>query len=141
MIIECLIKRDGPTEFNHAGMKYIFMPRPEITGGDKEASVCEVCADHAIKRLTDLKSMYREYKPREVEPVHVATPKKKTAKPFTKEEFSILTDEGQVRDVINKCIDKELIYAIGAAEHASKTRRQWVIELLEGRLKVLETIL
>lgn len=60
MLIECLIKRNGPTEVPHEGVKYLFMPRPELTGSDT-ANVCEVCASHAINRFLAIKDSYREW--------------------------------------------------------------------------------
>ncbi len=135
MIIECLIKRDGLTEFNHAGMKYIFKSRPELTGGDKESNVCEVCADHAVKRLLATKGFYREYQSKKTE-----APSKpaETGVSFTKEEFFVLTNYAQITKAIKGCKDKELLFAIGAQEDSSATRRPWLIELLDGRLKELE---
>ncbi len=143
MLIECLIQRDGLTEVNHAGMKYIFKERPELTDGDKEAKVCEVCADHAIKRLLAYKTMYREYIRKVAKPTVAAAAQRKPAEApvpkvtLTKDAFFVLTNVMQINAVINKCEDKEVLNAIGAEEHSSKTRRQWVINTLEGRLREL----
>ena len=143
MLIECLIKRDGPTEVSHAGMQYIFKSRPDLTGGDTEPKVCEVCADHAIKRFISFKTMYREYLRKETKavpakPVVKSAAKAVPAKPFTTEDFFVLTDEAQIKRVIGKCENKETLCAIGAEEHSSTARRQWVIDTLEGRLRELD---
>ena len=60
-MVECLIKRDGPTEVVAGGFKYIF---------EKNAaghSVCDVVNDGVRKFLFEFGggTMYREYKPGE----------------------------------------------------------------------------
>jgi hypothetical protein len=64
-LVECLIKREGPTIFHIGKVQYIFAPRPEITG-DMEASVCVVISqEHRDYLLKDrmCANYYRQYVP------------------------------------------------------------------------------
>ena len=78
MLIECVIKRDGPTDQHIGGVRYVFKPRPELTGGDKEANVCEVQKDELVEYLLQNPN-FRQYLPKKTETAKVvdALPKKK----------------------------------------------------------------
>ena len=72
MLIECLIKRDGPTDQHIGGVRYVFKPRPELTGGvkrngkieggDTKANVCEIQKDEIVEYLLS-NANFRQYLP------------------------------------------------------------------------------
>ena len=65
-LVECLIKREGPTIFHLGKVQYVFQPRPELTGDD-EVSVCPVISqEHRDHLLNDTmcSSYYRKFTPR-----------------------------------------------------------------------------
>lgn len=65
-VVECLIKREGPTIFFIGKIQYIFAPRPELTG-DNEASVCVVVSQEHRDYLTKdrmCSQYYRMYEPK-----------------------------------------------------------------------------
>ena len=141
MLMECLIQRDGSTLVPHAGVQFEFASHPELTNGDATAKVCEVCADHAIKRFLGLKGLYQEYKvkpstPEKAEPRAPAKPKEPPAH-LTAEGFFILKNVQEVKRAIRMCEDRELLNLLGSQEYESPTRRKWVLEALDERLKDL----
>jgi hypothetical protein len=79
MLIECLIQREGPTDQHIGGVRYVFMPRPELTGGvkrngkieggDTKANVCEIQKEEIVEYLLNT-AHFRQYLPAaEPEPV------------------------------------------------------------------------
>lgn len=72
MLIECLIKRDGPTDQHIGGVRYVFKPRPELTGGvkrngkieggDTKANVCEIQKEEIVEYLLS-NAHFRQYLP------------------------------------------------------------------------------
>ena len=77
MLIECLIKREGPTDQHIGGVRYVFKPRPELTGGmimngkaiggDTKANVCEIQKDEIVEYLLS-NANFRQYLPEKKEP-------------------------------------------------------------------------
>ena len=67
MLIECLIKREGPTDQHIGGVRYVFKPRPELTGGDTKANVCEIQKDEIVEYLV-ANPNFRQYVPQKKEP-------------------------------------------------------------------------
>jgi hypothetical protein len=57
MLIECLIKREGPTHVTVAGFDYVF------TKNDEGRKVCEVLSSDHQSYLLAFPKLYREYKP------------------------------------------------------------------------------
>jgi hypothetical protein len=74
MLIECLIKRDGPTVQHIGGQKFVFKPRPELTGGDEKANVCEVQKDEIVEYLIN-NANYRQYIIKEPAPAQKSRPR------------------------------------------------------------------
>jgi hypothetical protein len=62
MLIQCLIKREGPTVQHIGGQRFEFKPRPELTGGDKVANVCEIQKDELVEYLLQNAS-FQQYVP------------------------------------------------------------------------------
>jgi hypothetical protein len=67
MVIECVIKREGPTEQHIGGVRYIFKPRPELTGGDKKANVAEIQKEEIVEYLLQNPN-FRQYIPAPTSP-------------------------------------------------------------------------
>lgn len=62
MLIECLIKRDGPTIVSVEKMDYVFTSRPHLSGGDEVAQICEVNSkSHSEYLLRVPGGLYRKY--------------------------------------------------------------------------------
>jgi len=72
MLIECLIKRDGPTHVNVAGFDYVFEKNEE------GRSVCDVISSGHQAHFLELKGTFVPYKPEGVEE-EVATPEEEEA--------------------------------------------------------------
>jgi hypothetical protein len=63
MLIECLIKREGPTPVELGKTRYMFMPIPNLNRkkGEPSTSVCEINSEEHLEFL--LKSnQFRQYK-------------------------------------------------------------------------------
>jgi hypothetical protein len=137
MLIECKIKRDGPTIVSVEKMDYVFTSRPHLTGGDEIAQTCEVISSsHSAYFLRIPGGLYIQYEKKGA-PVK-AIEKKAPPTELTLESFFLLKNVAQVKSTIKKCDDTLLLNKIGAEESEMKTRRQWVIEALEARLVELE---
>jgi hypothetical protein len=161
MLLECLIKREGPTPVTLDKYDYLFTSRPELTNGDKEAQVCHVNSTDHCDRLISTGN-YRLYVHEEKKPA--AEPSKKSdciytgvgpcpgcfalsgdlheancpGFTLTKEKFLAMTNAPQIKSVIKKCTDKNLLDELGRHESTSPTQRPWLIESLGVRLKELE---
>jgi hypothetical protein len=60
MLIECLIRREGPTTVILENTKYIFMPIPGSKEGTMTTSVCEITTERHIEHLFAT-GQYRKY--------------------------------------------------------------------------------
>lgn len=60
MLLECLIRREGPTEVVLEKTKYNFMPIPGSKKGEMTTSVCDVANDAHAQRLLAT-GQYREF--------------------------------------------------------------------------------
>lgn len=60
MLLECLIKRDGPTTVVLEKVKYIFMPLPGHKPGTMTTSICDVNTDRHVAHLLKT-GQFREY--------------------------------------------------------------------------------
>ena len=78
MLIECVIDRDGPTDQHIGGVRYVFKPHPELTGGDTKANVAEIQKEEIVEYLLQNPN-FRQYLPKKPEAVKVvdALPKPK----------------------------------------------------------------
>jgi len=140
MLIECLIKREGPTIVSVEKMDYVFTSRPHLSGGDEEAQICEVIsASHSAYFLRIPGGLYRQYekksKTAQLKPDANDNP---DADALTKEKFLTMKNAPQVKSAIKKCNDIKLLNELGQIESNSETRRQWVIDSLSKRLEELE---
>lgn len=63
MLLECLIKREGPTPVELGKTRYIFMPIPDLNRkpGEPSTSVCEINAEEHLEFLLKSKQ-FRPYK-------------------------------------------------------------------------------
>lgn len=143
MLIECLIKRDGPTIVSVEKMDYVFTSRPHLTGGDEVAQTCEVnSSSHSAYFLRIPGGLYRQYekKGKTAPAVVVAPVKVETPAPvgLTVGNFFGIKNVAQVKSAIRKCEDALLLNQIGAAESDSPKRRQWVIDALSEQIDKLE---
>jgi len=60
-ILECLIKRDGPTRVWAGPVEYTFTSRPELTGGNPKPQVCRVNSKEHREYLLRFEGDYRVY--------------------------------------------------------------------------------
>lgn len=60
MLIECLIRREGPTTVILESVKYMFMPIPGSKKGTMTTSVCEITTERHVNHLLGT-GQYREY--------------------------------------------------------------------------------
>lgn len=60
MLIECLIRREGPTTVILESTKYMFMPIPGSKKGEATTSVCDISTERHINHLLAT-GQYREY--------------------------------------------------------------------------------
>jgi hypothetical protein len=60
MLIECLIRREGPTTVILENVKYMFMPIPGSKKGETTTSVCEITTERHVNYLLT-SGQYREY--------------------------------------------------------------------------------
>ena len=136
MLIQCLIKREGPTIVSVEKMDYVFTSRPHLSGGDEESQICEVISSsHSAYFLRIPGDLYVEYKKREKQapkPVHQPTSE------MTQESFFELKNGLQIKSWIKRCKDTILLNNIGQTESDSKTRRQWVINALSDQISEIE---
>ena len=140
MLMECLISREGNTTLTMEKYSYEFKVRPELTNGDGKARVCLVnSADH-VDRLIEC-GMYREYAGAIAEPPAEKPPQTvvetKTRPSLSLELFAAMTNVNSIKSAIKYCADRDLIRELGAREHASPTRRQWVIDVLNEKLETM----
>jgi hypothetical protein len=136
MLIECKIKRDGPTTVSRSGPPYVFTERPELTNGDMKAKVC-VIPDPVMQAQLIASTLYREYVPKDKKTT--SKPKQETegtppVDPLDFEHFFTLVNVAQVKKAIRDCCDVELLDKIGSTEHIATERRQWVIDALNERI-------
>ncbi len=144
MLIECKIKRDGPTIVSVEKMDYVFTSRPHLTGGDEIAQTCEVISSsHSAYFLRIPGGLYIQYvKKDKAAPAPKPAVKVSTApvmpETLTPETFYGLSNVAQIKSVINKCPDAHLLNEIWQIEANSVKRRPWVIDALSERLTKLE---
>lgn len=69
MLIECLIRREGPTTLVLAQTKYLFTPVPGSKKREPSTSVCDIVTEEHINYLLDpkRKGQFREYNPEQIE--------------------------------------------------------------------------
>jgi hypothetical protein len=67
MLVECLIKREGPTPVELGKTRYMFMPIPDPNRrhGEPSTSVCEINAEEHLEFLLKSKQ-FRPYQPGQI---------------------------------------------------------------------------
>ena len=159
MLVECLIQREGPTIVDVGKLRYVFSPRPALTGGDDETSVCEVnSVEHAEYFCNIPGNLYRPYDHEErrreqeekrlaerealkeeirVEMAKEAAGKQQAGSPavtFTSPEaYHAYTNAPKLKQAIKACEDAEMMIELHKAE-----TRPWAKDALAARLDELE---
>jgi hypothetical protein len=127
MLMECLIKREGPTNINIGKTPYVFGPIPSLTGGDEYASVCPMNKQEDIDYLLQMPSLYREYT-------------KKTPTELRAAEMEYAELDSKLQELIDNCTDPEALRLFLAKELNSVNARGWVEDAIAEKLKDMEDV-